>query len=56
VPILASGVIALAEAAEAQDWRVHAGDWVAGIFALLALIAFGHVLSGWAHGQAVRET
>ena len=23
---------------------------------LLALIAFGHVLSGWAHGSAVRET
>ena len=55
VPILASGVIALLK----QPMRRTASTLAIGSLAfslILALIAFAHVLSGWAHGQAVRET
>ena len=55
VPILASGVIALLK----QPRRSSAATLAIGSLAfslILALIAFAHVLSGWAHGHAVRET
>src|SRR5580704_3900678 len=55
VPILASGAIALLK----QPKRRTASTLAIGSLAfslLLALIAFAHVLSGWAHGHAVRET
>src|SRR5580700_3502570 len=54
-PILASGVIALLK----QPRRKTASTLAIGSLAfslILALIAFAHVLSGWAHGDAVRET
>src|SRR5580704_4633591 len=55
VPILASGAIALLK----QPKRRTASTLAIGSLAfslLLALVAFAHVLSGWAHGHAVRET
>jgi NADH-quinone oxidoreductase subunit L len=55
VPILTSGVIALLK----QPKRRAASTLAIGSLAfslLLALIAFAQVLSGWTHGQAVRET
>src|SRR5580658_2499288 len=55
VPILAAGVIALLK----RPRRRTASTLAIGSLAfslLLALIAFAHVLSGWAHGHAVRET
>ncbi len=55
VPIVASGVIALLK----QPKRKTAATLAIGSLGfslLLALVAFGHVLTGWAHGQAVRET
>jgi NADH-quinone oxidoreductase subunit L len=55
VPILTSGVIALLK----QPRRRTASTLAIGSLAfslILAVIAFAHVLSGWAHGQAVRET
>jgi NADH-quinone oxidoreductase subunit L len=55
VPMLASGVIALLK----QPRRKTASTLAIGSLGfslLLALIAFAHVVSGWAHGQAVRET
>ena len=55
VPIVASGVIALLK----QPKRKAASTLAIGSLAfslLLALIAFAHVLAGWAHGHAVRET
>src|ERR1700691_5492200 len=55
VPILASGVIALLK----PPRRRAASTLAIGSLAfslLLALVAFGHVLAGWAHGAAVRET
>jgi NADH-quinone oxidoreductase subunit L len=55
VPIVASGVIAVLK----QPKRKSASTLAIGALAfslLLSLIAFGHVLSGWSHGQAVRET
>ena len=45
-----------AEAAEAQDRRQR---WRSGRLVFrccLSLVAFGHVVAGWAHGAAVRET
>ena len=54
-PIVASGVIALLK----QPRRKAAAALAIGSLAfslLLALIAFGHVLSGWSSGHAVRET
>jgi NADH-quinone oxidoreductase subunit L len=55
VPILASGLIALLK----QPKRNTAATLSIGSLSfslLLALIAFGHVIAGWAHGLAVRET
>jgi NADH-quinone oxidoreductase subunit L len=55
VPIVTSGVIALLT----QPRRKLASSLAIGSLAfslVLALIAFGHVLSGWSHGFAVRET
>jgi NADH-quinone oxidoreductase subunit L len=54
VPVLASGVIALLT----QPRRKLASGLAIGALAfslVLALVAFGHVLSGWSHGYAVRE-
>jgi NADH-quinone oxidoreductase subunit L len=55
VPIIASGVIALL-----KQSRRHAAAAFAigslGFSLLLSLVAFGHVVAGWVHGQAVRET
>ena len=55
VPIFASGIIAILK----QPMRKTSSTLAIGSLGfslLLALIAFAHVLSGWAHGQAVRET
>ncbi len=55
VPIVASGAIALLK----QPKRKTAATLAIGslVFSLLlSLIAFAHVLAGWAHGDAVRET
>ena len=55
VPIVASGVIALLK----QPARKLASSLAIGslgVSLLLALAAFGHVLSGWSNGFAVRET
>ncbi len=55
VPIVASGIIALLK----QPLRKTAAALAIGSLAfslLLSLIAFGHVLTGWANGAAVRET
>ena len=54
VPMLAAGVIALLK----QPARKLASALAIGSLGfslLLALLAFGHVLSGWSHGYAVRE-
>src|SRR5579863_6218340 len=55
VPILASGAIALMK----QPARKPASSLAIGslgVSLLLALAAFGHVLTGWSHGFSVRET
>ena len=55
VPVLASGVIAVLT----QPKRKTASTLAIGSLAfslVLSLTAFAHVLSGWMHGQAVRET
>jgi NADH-quinone oxidoreductase subunit L len=55
LPILASGVIALLK----QPKRRAAATLSIGslsVSLLLALVAFAHVVAGWAHGAAVRET
>jgi NADH-quinone oxidoreductase subunit L len=55
LPILASGAIALMK----QPQKTAAKALSIGSLAIslvLALVAFGHVLSGWAQGAAVRET
>jgi NADH-quinone oxidoreductase subunit L len=54
VPMLAAGVIALLK----QPMRKLSSTLAIGSLGfslLVALIAFGHVLSGWSHGFAVRE-
>ena len=54
LPVLAAGVIAILK----QPMRKLASGLAIGslgISLLLALFAFGHVLSGWSHGYAVRE-
>src|ERR1035437_3569122 len=54
-PMIAAGVIALLK----QPRRKAASSLAIGSLGfslLLALIAFGHTVSGWAHGEAVRET
>jgi NADH-quinone oxidoreductase subunit L len=55
LPMAASGVIAVLK----QPRRTLASGLAIGslgISQLLALAAFGHVLAGWSHGFAVRET
>ena len=55
VPMVASGMIALLK----QPRRKLASGLAIGSLAfslVLSLVAFGHVLTGWAHGAAVRET
>jgi NADH-quinone oxidoreductase subunit L len=55
VPILASGLIAVLK----QPKRKTASTLAIGSLGfslLLALAAFGHVVAGWSHGTAVRET
>jgi NADH-quinone oxidoreductase subunit L len=55
VPMVASGIIALLK----QPRRRMASGLAIGSLAfslLLALAAFGHVVTGWLHGAAVRET
>ncbi len=55
LPIVAAGVIALLK----QPRKATAKTLSIGSLAcslVLALVAFAHVVSGWAHGQAVRET
>ena len=55
VPIVASGVIAVLK----QPRRKLASSLAIGslgISLLIAIAAFAHVLSGWSHGHAVRET
>ena len=55
LPIVASGVAALLKRAKRQTSATLAiGSMCVSL--LLSLVAFGHVLSGWANGQAVRET
>ncbi|HZB88934.1 MAG TPA: NADH-quinone oxidoreductase subunit L [Terracidiphilus sp.] len=55
LPIVASGVIALMKQPRRTAAKVLSIGSL-GCSLLLALVAFAHVLSGWAHGQAVRET
>ena len=55
LPVVASGIIAILK----QPRRKAASGLAMGSLAIslvLALVAFGHVLAGWAHGAAVRET
>jgi NADH-quinone oxidoreductase subunit L len=55
VPMVASGAIAVMK----QPARKAASSLAIGslgVSLLLALVAFGHVLSGWSHGFSVRET
>ena len=55
LPILASGAMALLK----QPKRRSAATLAIGslsISLLLALVAFGHVVVGWLHGDAIRET
>src|SRR6201998_4895606 len=54
VPMLAAGVIALLKH---PMKKLSSGLAVGslGFSLLVALVAFGHVLSGWSHGYAVRE-
>jgi NADH-quinone oxidoreductase subunit L len=55
LPMVASGVIAVLK----QPRRQLASSLAIGSLAislLVALVAFGHVLTGWAHGFSVRET
>src|ERR1035437_6427960 len=55
VPMVAAGAIALMK----QPRRRIASTLAIGSLAfslLLSLAAFGHVVAGWAHGEAVRET
>jgi proton-translocating NADH-quinone oxidoreductase chain L len=55
MPIVASGIVALFK----QPMRKAAATLSIGSLSLsllLSLFAFGHVVAGWAHGIAVRET
>jgi NADH-quinone oxidoreductase subunit L len=55
VPIVASGIVAVLR----QPRRTMAATLAIGSLAvslLLSLAAFGHVVAGWSHGIAVRET
>jgi NADH-quinone oxidoreductase subunit L len=55
VPILASGVIALLKQPKRRTAATLAIGSL-GFSLLVASTAFAHVLSGWSHGAAVRET
>jgi NADH-quinone oxidoreductase subunit L len=55
VPMLASGVIALLKQPKRRTAATLAIGSL-GFSLLVALAAFGHVLSGWSHGAAVSET
>jgi len=55
VPIVASGVIALLKQPKRRTAATLAIGSL-GFSLLLAMAAFGHVLAGWSHGAAVRET
>jgi NADH-quinone oxidoreductase subunit L len=55
VPIVASGVIALLKQPKRRTAAALAIGSL-GFSLLLALVAFGHVVAGWSHGGAVRET
>jgi len=55
VPIFASGIIALLKQPRKKTASALAIGSL-GISLLLAIAAFAHVLSGWMHGAAVRET
>src|SRR3569832_997617 len=55
VPMAASGAIALMKQPAKKPASMLAIGSL-GISLLLALAAFGHVLSGWSRGFAVRET
>jgi NADH-quinone oxidoreductase subunit L len=55
VPMVASGVIALLKQPKRRTAAALAIGSL-GFSLLIALAAFAHVLGGWAHGQAVRET
>src|SRR5580692_3512720 len=55
VPMVASGVIALLKQ-PARKLAATLAIGSLGISLVLALVAFGHVLSGWTHGFSVRET
>src|SRR5947208_3014203 len=55
VPMVAAGVIALMKQ-PARKWASTLAIGSLGMSLLLALVAFGHVLSGWSHGFSVRET
>jgi NADH-quinone oxidoreductase subunit L len=55
LPMLAAGVIAfLKQPRKSLAKALSIGSL--GMSLMLALVAFGHVLGGWAHGAAVRET
>jgi NADH-quinone oxidoreductase subunit L len=55
VPMVASGIIALLKQARRKLASTLAVGSL-GFSLLLSLIAFTHVVSGWAHGAVVRET
>ncbi|HWT66217.1 MAG TPA: NADH-quinone oxidoreductase subunit L [Terracidiphilus sp.] len=55
LPMLAAGVIALLKQPRKSLAKALSIGSL-GMSLVLALVAFGHVLSGWAHGAAVRET
>ena len=55
VPIVASGVIALLKQPKRKTAAMLAIGSL-GFSLLLSLVAFGHVLAGWAHNVDVRET
>jgi len=55
VPMVAAGVAALLKQAMRKTSATLAiGSMTVSL--LLSLVAFAHVIAGWAHGQAVRET
>ena len=55
LPMVASGVIALLRQ-PARKLAASLAIGSLGVSLLLALVSFGHVLTGWSHGFSVRET
>ena len=55
LPIVASGIIALFKQPRRKAATALSIGSL-GISLLLSLVAFAHVVAGWAHGAAVRET